>query len=115
MTPLVDCTNRDELRIGSCHENILVPVQFDREVPNSDEEEPGAPDLKSVVKFRASGSMAMTVASGYVCAKNAADSPVYPPTYSRSINISLNTLISEVPSRSVSGMSVPGNAAAYAS
>jgi len=35
VAPLVDCTNRDELRIGSRHENILVPVQFDREVLNS--------------------------------------------------------------------------------
>ena len=31
------------------------------------------------------------------------------PAVPKSINISLNTLISEVPSRSVSGMSVPGS------
>ena len=55
VAPLVDCTNRDELRIGSRHENILVPVQFDREVLNSHEERPTAPDLKSVVKFDADG------------------------------------------------------------
>src|ERR1700678_630942 len=53
--PLVDCANRDEPRIGSCHEDILVPVQFDREVLNSHEERPAAPDLKSVVKFDADG------------------------------------------------------------
>src|SRR6202042_762431 len=55
VAPLVDCTNRDELRIGSGHENILVPVQFDREVLNSHEERPAAPDLESVVKFDADG------------------------------------------------------------